>query len=81
MYSFKIKSAESFINEAPGENMLVLWKTSFVYNKGKPVSSWLISKSSDIFIYKVSICASNSWPVFSFALSSAFTSSSLLTRD
>ncbi len=34
------------------------------FSKGKPVSSWLISKSSEIFLYKSSVCASNSWPAF-----------------
>ncbi len=33
------------------------------------VSSWLISKSSDIFLYKSSFCASNPWPAFCFVLS------------
>ncbi len=37
--------------------------------KGKPASSWLISKSSDIFLYRSSFCASNSWPAFCFVLS------------
>ncbi len=39
------------------------------FSKGKPVSFWLISKSSDIFLFKSSFCASNSWPVFYFVLS------------
>ncbi len=39
------------------------------FSKGKPVSSWLISKSSDIFLYKSSVWASNSWPAFCFVLS------------
>ncbi len=47
------------------------------FRKGKPVSSWLISKSSNIFLYKSSFCASNSWPVFCFVLSPR---SSLITQ-
>ncbi len=39
------------------------------FSKGKPVSSWLISKSSNIFLYKSLFCASNSWPAFCFVLS------------
>uniref|UniRef100_A0A672LAP4 Calcium-transporting ATPase n=1 Tax=Sinocyclocheilus grahami TaxID=75366 RepID=A0A672LAP4_SINGR len=31
-----------------------------LFSKGKPVSSWLISKSSDILLYKSSFCTSNS---------------------
>ncbi len=62
-----------------GENMLVLWEPSFVYSKGKPVSFCLISKSSDIFLYKSSFCSSNSRVVFCFA-HSALPCSSLLTR-
>ncbi len=41
---------------------------SFVYSKGKPVSSWLISKSSNIFLHKSSFLTSNSWLVFCIAL-------------
>ncbi len=48
------------------------------FSKGKPVSSWLISKSSDIFLYKSSFCASNSWLAFC-SLSSALLCSSLIT--
>ncbi len=53
-----------------------IWILYFVYmNLLLPlapsfVSSWLISKSSVIFLYKSSFCTSNSWPVFCFALSS-----------
>ncbi len=50
-------------------------KVSFVQQKDKPVSSRLISKSSNIFLYKSSFCTSNLWPVFCFALSSAFITS------
>ncbi len=39
------------------------------FTKGKPVSSWLLSKSSDIFLYKCWFCTSNSWPAFCFVLS------------
>ncbi len=39
------------------------------FSKGKPVSSWLILKSSDIFLYKSLFCASNLWPAFCFVLS------------
>ncbi len=39
------------------------------FSKVKPVSSWLISKSSNIFLYKSSVCTSNSWPAFCFVLS------------
>ncbi len=44
------------------------------FSKGKPVSSWLISKSSDIFLYKSSFCTSNSWRfvLFSLRRASAF---------
>ncbi len=38
------------------------------FSKGKLVSAWLISKSSGIFLYKSSFCASNSWPAFCFVL-------------
>ncbi len=38
-------------------------------SKGKLGSSWLISKSPNIFLYKSLFCASNSWPVFCFVLS------------
>ncbi len=41
--------------------MLVSLEPSFVYSNGKPVYSWLISKSADIFLYKSSFCISNSW--------------------
>ncbi len=34
--------------------MLVSREPSFVYSKGKPISSWLILKSIDIFLYKSS---------------------------
>ncbi len=34
------------------------------FTKGKPVSARLISKSSNIFLYKSSFCASNSLPAF-----------------
>ncbi len=34
------------------------------FSNGKPVSSWLISKSSDISLYKSLFCASSSWPLF-----------------
>ncbi len=61
------------------ENMLVSQEPSFVYSKGKPVSSWLISKSSNIFLYKSSFCTSNLRPVFCFAVSSALQRLSLLT--
>ncbi len=45
-------------------------KQSFLtFSKVKPVSSWLISKSSNIFLYKSSVCTSNSWPAFCFVLS------------
>ncbi len=47
------------------------------FSKGKPVSSPLISKSSDIFLYKSSFCASNLWPAFCFVLSLR---SSLITQ-
>ncbi len=47
------------------------------FSKGTPVSSWLISKSSDIFLYKSSVCTSNSWLVFCFVLSPR---SSLITH-
>ncbi len=39
------------------------------FTKGKPVSSWLISKSSYILLYKSTFCISNSWPAFCFAVS------------
>ncbi len=38
------------------------------FSKGKPVSSWLISNSSDISFYKSLFYASNSWLAFCFAL-------------
>ncbi len=47
------------------------------FSKGTPVSSWLISKSSDIFFYKSSVYTSNSWPAFCFVLSPR---SSLITQ-
>ncbi len=42
-------------------NMLVSQEPSFVYSKGKPVSSWLISKFSNIFLYKSLFCTYNLW--------------------
>ncbi len=39
----------------------------------------IISKSSNIFLYKSGFCTSNSWPVYDFALSSVLLRSSLLT--
>ncbi len=45
------------------------------FSKGKLVSAWLISKSSGIFLYKSSFCASNSWPAFCL-----FSCSSLITQ-
>ncbi len=59
------------LSVSSGENMLVSREPSFVYSKGKPVSSWLVSKSSNIFLYKSSFCTSDWWPVFCFALSSS----------
>ncbi len=47
------------------------------FSKGKPVPSWLISKSSDIFLYKSSVCNSNSWLAICFVLSPR---SSLITQ-
>ncbi len=59
-------------------------KAKFPYfSKGKPVSSWLILKSSDFFFffffffYKSSVCTSNSWAAFCFVLSPR---SSLITQ-
>ncbi len=63
-------SLVSFLQEQRKQSFLTL-------AKGKPVSSWLISKSSDIFLYKSSFCASNSWLAFCFVLSPR---SSLITQ-
>ncbi len=41
------------------------------FSNGKPVSSWLISISSNISLYKFSFCTSNSWLLFCFDLSTA----------
>ncbi len=41
-------------------------------------NSWLILKSSHIFLCKSSFCASNSWPVFCFVLSTVCLRSSLI---
>ncbi len=49
------------------------------FSKGKPDSSWLISKFSYIFLYKSSFSASNSWLAFCFVLSSALSRSSRIT--
>ncbi len=69
----KFLALPSFIMAVNGENLFKILKRNkvhpsiikkklfgFVYSKGKPVSSWLKSKSSDNFLFKPLFCISNS---------------------
>ncbi len=67
-YSFYILSALAFPGNRThdlGVASAMLYHLSYrkfpYFTKGKPVSSWLISKSSYIFLYISLFCASNSW--------------------
>lgn len=51
--------------------MLVSWTKFPFVSKRKPISTLLISKTSDTFLYKPSECTSNSWPVFFWVFFSA----------
>ncbi len=52
---FRVGGGGHRCSVSSGENMLVSQEQSFVYSKGKPVSSWLISNSSRHFSLQILI--------------------------